>query len=58
MTRFASLLEIAEVLGHTKMDMTRRYTHLTDTHTRGVMDRMTSTVFGGSVEEGALYGRH
>ena len=54
----ATLLEIAEVLGHKKMDMTRRYAHLTDTHLRGVVDRMTRTVFGASEQEGALYGRH
>jgi len=53
----ATLLEIAEVLGHKKMDMTRRYAHLTDTHLRGVVDRMTSTVFGASEPEGAPHGR-
>src|SRR5438105_6937730 len=47
----ATLLEIAEVLGHKKMDMTRRYAHLTDTHLRGVVDRMTRTVFGASEQE-------
>jgi integrase len=53
----ASLLEIAEVLGHKKMDMTRRYAHLTDTHLRGVVDRMTSAVFAASEPEGAPHGR-
>ncbi len=52
----ATLLEIAEVLGHKKMDMTRRYAHLTDSHVREVVDRMTRTVFGASGPEGALHG--
>lgn len=37
----ASLLEIAEVLGHRTMDMVKRYSHFTDGHIGGVVERMT-----------------
>jgi integrase len=36
----ASLLDIATILGHRKLDMVRRYAHLTDAHTTGVLERM------------------
>ena len=39
----ASLLEIADVLGHTSLEMTKRYSHLTTTHKATLTDR----VFGG-----------
>jgi integrase len=42
----ASLAEIAEVLGHKTLQMTKRYTHLTESHTRGVVERMNQTIFG------------
>src|SRR5262245_39071439 len=42
----ASLTEIAEVLGHKTLQMTKRYTHLTESHTRGVVERMNQTIFG------------
>jgi len=38
----ASLLEIAEVLGHKSLAMVRRYAHMTDSHTQGVMERMAA----------------
>jgi integrase len=41
----ASLVEIAEVLGHRTLQMTKRYTHLTEAHTRRVMERMTAAMF-------------
>ena len=37
----ASLLEIAEVLGHKQLVMVKRYAHLSPSHTRGVVERMT-----------------
>jgi integrase len=42
----ASLLEIAEVLGHKTLAMVKRYAHLCEAHTRGVVERMTRAVFG------------
>ena len=36
----ASLLEIAEVLGHKTLAMVRRYSHLTENHTKSVVERM------------------
>ena len=41
-----TLAEIAEVLGHKTLQMVRRYTHLTEGHTRGVLERMNTKVFG------------
>lgn len=42
----ASLAEIAEVLGHKTMQMVKRYSHLSDSHTANVVERMTSRIFG------------
>jgi len=42
----ASLLEIAEALGHKTLAMVKRYAHLTEGHTRGVVERMNRAVFG------------
>jgi integrase len=36
----ASLLDIATILGHKKLDVVRRYAHLTDAHTQGTLERM------------------
>jgi site-specific recombinase XerD len=36
----ASLREIAEVLGHKSLKQTMKYTHLVESHTRGVLERM------------------
>lgn len=41
-----TLAEIAEVLGHKTLQMVKRYTHLTEGHTRGVMERMNARAFG------------
>jgi integrase len=41
----ASMIEIADMLGHKSLSMVRRYSHLSEAHTRGVLERMTSTVF-------------
>ena len=42
----ASLAEIAEVLGHKTLTMVKRYAHLSESHTRGVVERMNRAVFG------------
>jgi integrase len=41
----ASLVEIAEVLGHRTLAMVKRYAHLSEGHTRSVLDRMANEVF-------------
>jgi integrase len=42
----ATLAEIAEVLGHKTLSMVKRYAHLTEGHTRGVVGRMNNAMFG------------
>ena len=42
----ASLMEIAGVLGHKTLNMVKRYAHLPEAHTRGVVERMNRAVFG------------
>lgn len=42
----ASLAEIAEVLGHKTLSMVKRYAHLSETHTAGVISRMNEKIFG------------
>ena len=42
----ATLAEIAEVLGHKTLAMVKRYAHLTEGHTRGVLERMTTRFLG------------
>lgn len=41
----ASLLEIADILGHKTMQMTKRYSHLTKKHTATVLDKMNEKQF-------------
>jgi integrase len=41
----ASLVELAEVLGHKTLAMVQRYAHLTEAHTRRVVERMTAAKF-------------
>jgi integrase len=41
----ASLLDIAQILGHRSLDMTRRYAHLTEDHTRRTLERMADSIF-------------
>jgi integrase len=43
----ASLLEIAEVLGHKTMQMVKRYSHLAESHTASVVERMNDQIFTG-----------
>ncbi|WP_395684340.1 tyrosine-type recombinase/integrase [Dokdonella sp.] len=45
----ATLAEIAEVLGHKTLAMVKRYAHLTEGHTRGVVERMNQAKLGGGV---------
>jgi len=42
----ASLAEIAEVLGHKTLQMVKRYSHLSEQHTHGVVSRMNKKIFG------------
>lgn len=42
----ASLAEIAEILGHRSLEMARRYTHMSQAHTRAVQARMNEVMFG------------
>ncbi len=42
----ASLAEIAEVLGHKTLQMVKRYSHLSEAHTAGVVERMNERIFG------------
>src|SRR5262245_27735595 len=45
----ASLLEIAEVLGHKTLAMVKRYAHLSEAHTAGVVARMNQAIFGDGI---------
>ncbi|WNV04974.1 site-specific integrase [Candidatus Methylospira mobilis] len=42
----ATLSEIAEVLGHKTLAMVKRYSHLSDAHVSGVVERMNQKIFG------------
>ena len=42
----ASLVEIAAVLGHKDLQMVKRYAHLTEAHTHGVVASMSKKIFG------------
>jgi len=44
----ASLAEIAEVLGHKTLAMVKRYSHLSEAHTAGVVERMNKAIFDGA----------
>ena len=41
----ATLAEIAEVLGHKTLQMVKRYAHLSEQHTAGVVERMNKAIF-------------
>ncbi|MDD3437264.1 MAG: site-specific integrase [Candidatus Gastranaerophilales bacterium] len=43
----ASLLEIAQILGHKTMAMVQRYSHLTEQHTADILERMNEKQFAG-----------
>jgi integrase len=42
----ATTSELASVLGHKTLQMVKRYSHLSDDHVAGVLERMTSKVLG------------
>ena len=42
----ATLLEIAQVLGHKTLSMVKRYSHLTEQHTHDIMEKMNERQFG------------
>lgn len=46
----ASLAEIAEVLGHKTLSMVKRYAHLSESHTAGVVEKMNEKIFGDLCE--------
>ncbi len=46
----ATPAEIAEVLGHKTYEMVKRYSHLSEPHTAGVVERMNEKIFGGKDE--------
>jgi len=41
----ASLLEMAEILGHKSLAMVKRYAHISEAHTRQVVARMNAPIF-------------
>jgi integrase len=41
----ASMVEIAEILGHRTLQMVRRYSHISDSHAHGVVSRMNERIF-------------
>ena len=41
----ASMAEIAEVLGHKTLQMVKRYSHLSEAHTAGVVTAMNERIF-------------
>lgn len=42
----ATLLEIAEVLGHKTLEVVKRYAHLAESHTASVVESMNRKIFG------------
>lgn len=44
----ASLVEIADILGHKTLQVVQRYAHLADAHKGAVLERMNAAVFGDS----------
>ena len=51
----ASLRDIAEVLGHRQIQMTMRYAHLLQSHTKGVVERIVQD-FLPPLEEAPTHG--
>jgi len=43
----ATMVEIAEILGHKTLAMVKRYSHLSEAHTKGVVASMNEKIFGG-----------
>ncbi len=42
----ASLVEIADVLGHKTLQMVKRYAHLSESHVKGLLERVNAQVLG------------
>lgn len=42
----ATLAEVAEVLGHKTLQMVKRYAHISEAHTAGVVESMNQKIFG------------
>jgi integrase len=42
----ATLTELSEILGHKTLAMVKRYSHLSDSHTVGIVTRMNEKLFG------------
>lgn len=47
----ASLIDIAQILGHKTLEMTKRYSHLSDAHTKKVVASMNSKIFSNQKRE-------
>lgn len=47
----ATLLEIAAILGHKTLEMVKRYSHLSEDHTRSVIEKMNSQIFKSVLSE-------
>jgi len=45
----ASITDIAEVLGHKTLQMAKRYSHLSESHTKGVVASMNNKIFSDEV---------
>ena len=41
----ATAIELAAVLGHKTLQMVKRYAHLSDTHTHGIVTAMNQKIF-------------
>ncbi|MAP18445.1 MAG: integrase [Aurantimonas sp.] len=50
----ASLVEIAEVLGHRTLQMVRRYAHLSESHVKGLVDSLGEDLFEASEDRKQL----
>jgi integrase len=48
----ASLLEISAVLGHKTLSMVKRYSHISEQHTAGILERMNSLQFEQVAQDG------
>jgi integrase len=49
----ASLVEIAEVLGHRTLQMVRRYAHLSESHVKGLVESLGEDIFAAKTDEKA-----
>lgn len=47
----ATIAEIADILGHKTLAMVKRYSHISENHTTGVIERMNTKIFGDMAQE-------